>query len=58
MSMTTDRREVEELAARLLVADWGAREEFWDESTRPSYIAQAFTVAEAFMAERDKRRKA
>jgi hypothetical protein len=55
--VTTNKREVEELAARLLVSIFGTDDK-WREEDGLLVARRAFKVAEAFMAERDKRRKA
>jgi len=53
-----DRRDdVEELAARLLVSIFGTDNE-WREEDGLLVARRAFKIAEAFMVERDKRRKA
>ena len=49
--------DVEDLAARLLVSIFGTDDQ-WREDDGPLVARRAFIIAEAFMAERDKRRKA
>ncbi len=54
--MTTDRRDVEELAVRLLVAAYGAGDEDWDPRHAARPIGIAFAIAQMFVDERNRRR--
>jgi hypothetical protein len=49
------RGDVEELAAQLLVSIFGTDDE-WREEDGPLVAKRAFIIAEAFIAERDRRR--
>jgi hypothetical protein len=53
-----DRKDVEELAARLLVAAYGSGGPIglWDATTVHVPIGRAFVAAEGFIAERNMRR--